>query len=279
MSKGSVPQVLLLTGPSGVGKTTIARIVRNFLKCGKQDFTEINCANANGIDMVRGINRVMGMNPMSGKCRIYLLDESQNLTGDAQKALLKLCEDTPSHVYFMLATTDPQKLIKAIHTRASEVKLGPIPQGDVVKLCKSVLVAEGVSGVSEEVLEAIAEASEGSGRKALVILEQVAGIEGEKDQLAAISTTSMNKEAGINLARALFNPRVQWSEVAAILKELKEEPESLRHMILAYSTSVLLGGGPLSNRAFMMIDCFARNFYDSKRAGLVAACYEAVTKK
>lgn len=275
IDKGSVPHCILLTGPSGCGKTTIGRILKTHLNCGDADFLEINSADFKGIDTIREIRRSVNLSPISGDCRIWLIDESHKLTNDAQNALLKILEDTPSHAYFMLATTDPQKLIKTIHTRASEVKLQALGPAALKRVLQRVIDKEGLT-VTETVMDEIVDAADGSARKALVILEQVGGLGTETEQVQAVQATSLNKDAAITLARALMNPRVNWKEVAPLLKELKDEPEGIRYLVLGYCRSVLLGGGPLAARAYMIIDIFSRNFYDSKQAGLAAACWEVV---
>jgi len=274
MEKG-VPHAILLTGPSGVGKTTIARIIKDTIHCGERDFVEINCADFKGIDMVRDIRRQMGMAPMFGDARVWLIDEAHKLTGDAQTALLKMLEDTPDHVYFMLATTDPQKLIKTIHTRCTEIKLSAISPAEMLKLLTRVVEKEEMK-VSADVLQEIVEAADTSARKALVILQQVGYLDNEEEQMKAVQSSSINKGEAINLARALCNPGIRWAEVASILKSLDDDPEGVRYLILGYFRSILLGGGKLAPRAFRIIDVFSNNFYDSKQAGLAAACYEVV---
>ena len=118
-----VPHSLLLTGPSGCGKTTLARILVKELKCAKADFMEVNCADFRGIDTVRDIRTRMMQAPIGGDCRVWLIDEAHMLTSAAQTAFLKMLEDTPDHIYFFLATTHPQKLLKTIKTRCTEIKL------------------------------------------------------------------------------------------------------------------------------------------------------------
>lgn len=196
------------------------------------------------------------------------------LTNDAQTAILKLLEDPPRAVYFVLCTTDPAKLIKTIQTRCTAIKLDLLSDDAIRKLIESTC-AKHKAKLALAVIERIVTCAEGSARKALVLLEQVWGLE-DKEQLACIDKSAADQEMGILLARALIKPKPNWAEVAGILKQSKDEPESVRYLILGYARTVLLGGGPLARRAYTMIDCFSRNFYDSKQAGLAAACWEVV---
>ncbi len=270
----AMPHTILLSGPSGCGKTTIARILRKKLHCSDVDFRELNCADFRGIDMVRDIRSRVSLAPIGGKCRIWLIDECARLTTDAQNAFLKILEDTPSHVYFFLATTEPQKLLKTIRTRATDIRVSLLRRTEMEKLLRTILEKEGTT-ISDEPIDRIIEVAEGSPRKGLVLLGSVIGLENEDEQLAAIRAGDVKGQA-IMIARALIKPGVGWPEVANILREIDEEPESLRWMILSYCTTVLLSGGKLADRAYQIVDVFRDNFYDSKRAGLVAACWEVV---
>jgi len=276
VERNKIPHCILFSGPSGVGKTTIARILRTHLDCGDADFLEINCADFKGIDMVRDVRRSANLSPMTGSTRIWLIDECHMLTKDAQNAFLKLLEDTPSHTYFFLATTDPQKLLKTIITRSTEVKLSMVDPSALVQLMQRVLGKEQVE-MDEDVVQEIAESSDGSARKALVILEQVAAVSGKAEQLAAIQASTINKDLAIELARALFKG-AKWPVVSKLLKEIKDEPEGVRYLILGYARAILLNDPRNGELAFKIIDIFSKNFYDSKQAGLAAACYEAVTR-
>jgi DNA polymerase-3 subunit gamma/tau len=272
-----IPHALLFTGASGVGKTTLARIIKDELNCGDRDFVEINCADFKGIDTIRDIRRQMTLSPLFGSSRVWLIDEAGKLSGDAMAAILKMLEDTPPHVYFMLCTTDPHKLLKTIHTRCTEIKLELLSESDLTKLVSDVAFKERMD-LGENTIQSIVESAEGSARKALVILEQV-GFLPESEQEEAILAASVAKDQAILLARELIKPNASWPAVAAILKDLKDEPEGIRYLILGYCRTVLLGGSKLAPRAFMIIDTFSMNFYDSKQAGLAAACWEVVNRK
>jgi len=279
---GGIPHSLLFTGPSGCGKTTIARILQKKLKCHKGDFKEINASETRGIDMVRSIKDTMGLAPMNtGGVRIYLVDECHAMTKDAQNSFLKILEDTPEHVYFMLCTTDPQKLLATIKTRCTEIKVKALSQANADALIMDTAKKEGVT-ISEDVSEAIYEASiiDGgklaSSRKVMVVLNSIIGLDTEAEQLKAISQNDI-KAAAFELCKVMiYNPRASWSDVSKVLSSIEEDPESIRYMVLGAANSLLLKGGKMSNRAYSVIVAFRDNFYDSKKAGLTAACYEVI---
>lgn len=280
LKQGRVPHFILFDGPSGCGKTTLARIMQSKLHCDDADFNEVNCADFRGIDMVRDIRSRSSLSALggNGSCRIWLIDECHKLSNDAQNAFLKLLEDTPAHVYFMLATTESGKLLRTIMTRASVVPVRLLKPDEMLELLQEVVKAEGAA-VTEAVLDRIVEVAEGSPRMALVILNQVVGLEDEADQLAVVRSSESKREA-IELSRALLNPRASWPELATILKGLEvDDYERLRYHVLDYATKVMLGGGKMVPRAAVLIDSFAFNFYDSKKAGLVSACYRVVASK
>lgn len=268
-----LPHAIVFAGPSGCGKTTLARIVRHRLRCGDHDFNEVNGANLNGVDMVRGINERMGLAPIDGNARVWLIDEAHQMTTAAQNAFLKMLEDTPDHVYFMLATTDPHKLLKTVQTRCTKISVNEIADADIYNLLGRVAAAEDID-LHQIVGEKIVTVARGSARQALVLLNTIAGMDDESKQLDAIVKGDVQAEA-ISICRALNNPRTTWAAMAKILKETKtENPEGVRYLILAYFTTVLLGR--TNPRAYAILDAFRDNFYDSKRAGLVMACYEIV---
>lgn len=268
---------LLLSGPTGCGKTTIARILKDMLNCADSDYVEINASSSRGIDTIRDVQQRMGLAPMLGECRIWLFDECHSLAPFAQQALLKMLEDTPNHVYFMLGSTDPHKLLKAIRDRCHPVNVVAFKPKTLLLLLKSVVKKERAS-CSDEVLEKIVDLTEGSARQALVLLGMVLGIEDEEEQLSILNNSSPEKQA-LEIARALLNPRAKWSEVARLIKEVNEDAEKLRRLILSFATTTLLGGGKLAPRAYLIIQAFRDHVFDSGKAGLAANAYEVVSNK
>jgi DNA polymerase-3 subunit gamma/tau len=270
-----VPHVLLFIGPSGCGKTTLAWIVRKLLKCSKFDFVKMNGSDKNGIDDMRAIRSQLSKAPIKGKRKVWLIDEAHKISSAAQDMMLDMLEDTPSHVYFMLATTDPQKLKRTIRTRCTEIKVNSLPEKVLEQILVDVLKAE-ETDIPQDVVNKITEVSEGSARKALVLLNQVIDLDKEKDMLASIEATTLEKVSEF-IGRLLINSQTKWPEVAKLLKKYKDEDaETIRWGVLGYAKNCMLSGGRVSNRAYKIVNAFHDNFYDSKHTGLVAACYEVV---
>lgn len=270
-----VPHVILFRGPVGCGKTSLARFLKTKLECSDSDYYELNIADVRGIDTIRDIRAKMSLSPMGGSCRIWVLDEIASATRESMEALLKILEDTPSHVYFFLCTMSPERLPQAIITRCKHVELNTVGEEDLVDLCVSIAQKEGVT-LPDSVALQIAQNSSGSPRMALGILEGVLWLADEEEQLEAISKSSI-KTQGESLAKLLMNEKCTWPEVAKFLKETNEQPESLRIQVLGYANVILLGKrGNSQQRAYRVISAMRFNFYDSKQAGLSAACWEIV---
>lgn len=272
----AVPHAIGLTGPSGTGKTTIARILRRKIGAGeKRDFKEINCADKNGIDSVREIQRGSNLYPI-GKARMYLLDEAHQLTSQAQNGLLKILEDPPEFSYFVICTTDPQKLINTIHTRLSIVALRSLAHAEIVKLVLQTCKAEGKK-LDKGVVEKLADHADGSARRALVILGSIIGLSDTRKQINLIESSDAKTEA-IQIARALIDSRTDWRKMSALLKNCNlGDAEGMRNLVLSYCTSVLLGDNKkLWHRAGMIIDFFSESMFYSKRAGFVHKCWEVL---
>jgi len=268
----SIPHAILITGPSGCGKTTLARIIRRLLRCSRFDFIE---GAPRKIEDVRLIGRRIGRAPLKGKRRVWLIDESHKLTSDSQEEFLKMLEDTPSHVYFILTTTDPQKLKTTLKNRCTEFVVKALSDGEILEVLDGICYKESKK-ITPKVFEKIIENSNGSARKALVYLNQIIDLDDERDMMNAIVTATAEAQA-ISIARTLFNPKTKWRDMAKILKETEgEEPEQMRLMVLGYAKTIMLGGGKLTGRAYLVIDVFRDSFYSSKMAGLCAACWEIV---
>jgi DNA polymerase-3 subunit gamma/tau len=272
MEREEIPHTILFTGPSGCGKTTLARIVAARLKCSQYDFTENNAADFRGIDSVRDILRQMSLSPMNGPCRVWLLDECHALTKDAQAALLKALEDPPPHVYFLLATTDPEKLLPTIKTRCVTFDVKPLSDDNMTRLLTSIIVNEQGDPLPREVYDQIVQDSLGSARMALSILDRIINMSPE-DMLEAAKQSAAQYNESIDLCRALIGKK-SWKEVAKIIQGIQQDPESVRRAVLGYASAVLLKSG--QGQAFVVLDSFSKDFFTTGKAGLVMASYLAI---
>jgi DNA polymerase III delta prime subunit len=270
--KAQIPHAFMFNGPSGCGKTTLGRIVAGELGCKGQDYYELDTADFRGIDTVRDIRTKMRYSPTEGTSRVFLLDECHKLTNDAQNALLKALEDAPAHVYFILATTDPQKLLPTIRGRCVPFDVQPLTEKHMLILLKEIAEEEGKE-VRGEVLEQIVDNCLGSPRNALQILEKVIDLDPREQRRAALRVAE-EQNAVIDLCRLLMKtPRPNWLDVARVLQGLAEaELETIRLAVLGYCASVLLKGD--NPQAYLIMDSFREPWYNNGRSGLVLAAYE-----
>lgn len=279
IEKNKVPHAILFSGPAGTGKTSLARILTRKLNCNEQTCCEeINCAKDGSIDMVRRIGQTIQFRPMGGSARVWILDEFQSLSraGFAQQSMLKILEEPGPYDWFFLCATDTDKIIPAIKTRCTHVALKPLAPSDVRNLLEDVAKKEGIK-LSAEVRDAIIDKACGSAREALVLLNQIADVPGEKERIAVIGMGEHGRKQAIDLCRLFMKPKVSWAEVAGLIKEIEDDPEQVRRAIRGYCSSVVIGGGPQANRAAAILSTCYDLWHD--KASLVEACWVIFGKK
>ena len=210
--------------------------------------------------------------PLEGSKRVWLIDESHKLTNEAQNALLKILEDTPPHVYFVLCTTDPQKLLRTIQSRCTIFQLYPLTEQQMYTLLRGIVHAEREQ-LDKTVYDQIFVSSRGLPRTAIQILEQVLKVPVE-ERLVAAQKMELIQTQSIELCRALIQ-QGSWREVREILKGLKnEEPEDVRRHVLGYCQSVLLNGE--NDTAGRVMEEFLEPTYNTGFPGIVYACYAII---
>ena len=267
------PHTYLFTGGSGCGKTTLARIFARELGADELSIHELDTASKNvrGIDGATEIKNQIQYKPAMGGSVVYIVDEVHKATADWQGAMLKPLEDTPAHVYFILCTTDPQKLIKTIKTRCTQIKVDEVDNKSLFRYLRKIADQENYN-VEKNVLQEIVKNSGGSIREALVKLESVATVEDEEEQIALAGSVDVEQEEIINLCRTLL--KRNWKGCAKILKDLKTqkvESEAIRYAVLGYMSSVVLNSGdPIAGYS---LEVFSDNTYDSKFPGIIYMCY------
>lgn len=267
-------QAVLLHGPSGTGKTTLARIIAKEIGVESSDLLEFDIGDFRGIETIRTIRSQMVLSPMDGERRAYILDEAHQLTKDAQNGLLKALEEPPSHVSFFLCTTEAHKLLKTIRTRCFKIETETMSDSDLEELVGDIAEAEEVK-LSDDLIKTISSSAMGCPREALVILESVLSSDDLKEQKMLAEKVGVSEKESIDLCRAIMK-RAPWKTISVILQSLDANPESVRLQMIGYFSKVLLGGGKEANRAWLVMDAFSEPFYDSGKAGLIHSCYTAV---
>ncbi len=266
--------VFLLIGPPGCGKTTAAKIAARELGAGELSIKEINSSNNRGIETARQIIDQARYSPVEGKATVFIIDEVHMATKDWQNAMLKPLEDVPSHVYYFLCTTNPEKLIAALKSRCMEVKFSLLKPEEIMYLLKSVNRAEGL-GISRDLLQDIVDVSEGSPRRALVVLEKVAVLESDEERRKLIISGVPDEEnaEAIELARLLLK-KAKWQELMTIVNRMeKDDLENVRQVVMGYMGAVL--GKAWNAQAMVVLEAFSERdfFYDAKARLLVAMAH------
>lgn len=277
-----VPHALLFTGPSGTGKSTLAHIVAREMGCKGLDLNVINCASVTApIDTIRDLERQVKSSPSAqSKCRVWILEELQSWSkaGFAQQAMLLMLEDSSSasrRSYLFACTTNPEKLKETVRGRCGKIVLKAVKADDLLPHLEKLAKREGRT-VPEAVLNTIVTNAYGCVREAVNQLNSALAAGSDEDGMLAAIGVVKEKDVAWKLAKALFYERPTWKQVAEIIKEVEDEPENIRHRILAIANTEMLKNTKRSSRAYQIADVFSRNWYDCPESGLTRCCWEIV---
>jgi len=229
----------LFTGPSGVGKTTVARLAAKELGTTDDNLVEVDAATHNGIDEMRELTETLKYRPLSGSIKSIIVDECHAVTRQAWQSLLKMVEEPPSWAYWFFCTTDGTRVPDTIQTRCSVYSLKLLNIRELQLLLEWVLACENRK-LDPSIIDLCSKEARGSPRRALAYLGQVINCQSREEAAAAIGRLPEEAEAPIALARALVKG-AKWPEIQSILVDLRNEnSESIRKIVLGYITTVLL---------------------------------------
>lgn len=207
LSENKIAHAYLFCGPRGTGKTTMARLFAKALNCEEgighecdvcqnciavktgshPDVFEIDAASNSGVDSVRDLIDQVRYQPILGRYKVYIIDEVHNMSSSAFNALLKTLEEPPANVVFILATTEPQKVLPTILSRVQRFDFTKVSDEDIISKMSEILEKENVT-YEEGSLELIARLADGGVRDALSILDQVVSFSGDNISIEDINT-------------------------------------------------------------------------------------------
>jgi DNA polymerase III subunit gamma/tau len=274
LSQGRIAHGYIFSGHRGIGKTTIARILASALNCRREigsaerptpepcetcdscleirqgnavDVIEIDAATNRGIDEIRELRDAARYSPARDKYKIYILDEAHQITEAAFNALLKTLEEPPSHMVFMMATTEPENIPQTIRSRCQHFSFHAVKFEDILAQLKAIATAESVDA-EDAALALLAEAGDGSMRDALSIMDQAIASAPVEDGKPKLATEQIRELMG-SVPNAVFErllEAVSEGQAATLMEQLHvllnagHSPLSLARQMVRYLRNTLM---------------------------------------
>ena len=258
---GKVSHAYLFCGPRGTGKTTIAKIIARLVNCenlvdgnpcGKcynclnylnsNDIVEIDAASNNGVDEIRELRDKINLVPSNSKYKVYIIDEVHMLTTQAFNALLKTLEEPPSHVIFILATTEPHKIPLTIASRCQKFRFSKIDDKKIVERLREISNLEDIT-IDDDALYEIARLSDGGMRDAINFLDQLVAYSNDNitiDDVYKVNGSVSYEELYTLLDDVKNNNKVKLIEFVDYLDESGKDINKFVEEMLIFLKDVIL---------------------------------------
>jgi DNA polymerase III gamma/tau subunit len=273
--------LFLLIGPSGCGKTTIARLIKDALGCSEVDFTELNAGNDRGIDSIRQLIHEQEFYPLDGEVKVILIDECHRLTNDSWNALLKVTEEPAPGTYFILSTTNPEKIPETMKNRcggpSGAYKVAVVGRDEMTPFLQEIDGKEDV-GLSIEIITEIVTQAKGSPRQALVLFEKIMNLKDEEAMKKALEPEDETKLFNDLTHSLLFSKELQ--PILDYFEKPDSDSEGVRRGIIGRMAKIY--SNPKNKdvtraRALKIAKAFmAGHFYNMGDAPLLITCIELI---
>jgi len=297
VASGKIPHAFLFSGPKGTGKTSAARIIAKIVNCERKgkpcnrclqctsinkgsniDVIELDAASHRGIEDVRLLRDAVKLSPAKAVKKVYIVDEVHMLTPEASNALLKTLEEPPEHVMFILATTNPEKLIETIRSRTTNIAFRKATEEEIVRSLSRVAKGEKIK-IKADGLKEIARAAGGSFRDGVKVLEQLSTEKRRLDRKSISEFLFQTEEINIvGLIRLLTlkDTRASLMEVERILGRGVSAQNLIISLLTSFRESLLgkmgIGGDSLyglsKNDILTLIKLFSQAAGETKTAFL-----------
>jgi DNA polymerase-3 subunit gamma/tau len=228
LESGGPPHAFLLTGPSGIGKTTVARIISNHIGA---ELLEIDAGSSGSIDMIRELIENGQHLPLSDvKYKMFIIDECHGLSAPAKQALLKIMEEPPDHLFLALCTTEAHRIPETWKTRCFPIALKPVERKYIEELLQTICDCEKWV-VSNDIMALLVEEATGQPRKAITLLERCYEARDRTEAKRIISILDSDSDTLGEIASLLIQGRASWEQLRPLFNKL-EEAESYEGLLI-----------------------------------------------
>jgi DNA polymerase-3 subunit gamma/tau len=270
LKRKSIPKSWLFTGPSGTGKSTLSYILANQFAGGKanqSNIVYIDAATNTGAEDMRATAQKSHYKALGeSTTKTLIVDEAHNLSQKAWDSMLIATENPPTHVFWILCSTNPSKIPDTIKTRCVKFTLKPVDEVEIFELLTKVSEKEKLNALPE-VLELIAESCGGSPREALSNLEKCAHAK-TLNEARELLRTALQMKGPVDLARALLGNKVSWTDITRLINSMENvESEGIRIIVVNYIAGALMKAKSdnEAKRFLSILECFATPYQQSDK--------------